>query len=188
MRSTKQERARRIKHIIELLKELNTMEIEENQAEITTDSTPEDDNEDALLEMRIDFSDKYLPSDKEETKRRIQADTALSAMLAAYERAAFRDGYKAAEKQHKEQKEQAEYNKMFNEVNNDLDYNLDDIHYELAQICAVMQYVKDASADICPSTVEIDNIDCSLRLVLESLKRTHNRLEILTGFASPNKC
>lgn len=82
---------------------------------------------------------------------------------------------------------QAEFNKLNNEVNNDLDYDLDDIRYELAQICAVMQYIKDASANISPATVETDNLDCSLQLVLESLKRTHNRLEILTGFASPDQ-
>lgn len=145
------------------------------------------EREDALLDMRIDFSDKYLPSDKEETTKRIQADTTLSAMLAAYERAAFRDGYKAAEKRLEEDyklKMRTEFNKLNNEINNDLDYNLDDIRYELAQICAVMQYVKDASADIYPSTVETDNLDCSLRLLLDSLKRTHKRFEILTGFAS----
>lgn len=82
---------------------------------------------------------------------------------------------------------QTEFNKLNNEVNNDLDYDLDDIRYELAQICAVMQYVKDASANISPATVETDNLDCSLRLLLDSLKRTHNRLEILTGFASPDQ-
>lgn len=82
---------------------------------------------------------------------------------------------------------QAEFNKLNNEVNNDLDYNLDDIRYELAQICAVMQYIKDASANISPATVETDNLDCSLRLVLEPLKRTHKRFEILIGFSSPNE-
>lgn len=45
---------------------------------------------------------------------------------------------------------QAEFSKLNNEVNNDLDYTLDDIRYELAQICAVMQYIKDASANISP--------------------------------------
>lgn len=152
------------------------------------DSTS-NDREDALIDMQINFADKYLPDDKEDTKRRIQADMALSSLIAAYERAAIRAGYKAAEKRLEEDyklKMRTEFNKLNNEVNNDLDYNLDDIRYELAQICAVMQYVKDASADICPSTVEIDNLDCSLRLLLDSLKRTHNRLEILTGFASPN--
>ncbi len=147
------------------------------------------EREDALLDMRIDFGDKYLPSDREDTQRRVKADTALSVLLTAYERAAFRDGFKAAEERLKEDyqlKARAEFNKSNNEVNNDLDYNLDDIRYELAQICAVMQYTKDASANICPSTVEIDNLDCSLRLLLDSLKRTHNRLEILTGFASPD--
>lgn len=147
------------------------------------------EREDALLDMRIDFGDKYLPSDREDVKRRVKADMALSSILAAYERAAFRDGFKAAEERLKEDyklKARAEFNKSNNEVNYDLDYNLDDIRYELAQICAVMQYIKDASANIYPATVETDNLDCALRLVLESLKRTHNRLEILTGFASPD--
>lgn len=103
MELTKQERARKIKHIIEMLADLNEMDIEENQAEIMAKSTPEDENEDALLEMRIDFSDKYLPDDKEETKRRVKADVALSSMLAAYERAAFRNGYTAAEKRLKKE-------------------------------------------------------------------------------------
>lgn len=103
MKLTKQERARKIKHIIEMLADLNAMDMEENQSEITADSTPEDENEDALLEMRIEFSDKYLPSDKEETQRRVKADMALSSMLAAYERDAFINGYMAAEKRLKKE-------------------------------------------------------------------------------------
>jgi len=61
------------------------------------------EREDVLLNMRIDFSDKYLPSDREDVKRRVQADTALSFLLTSYERAAFRDGYKAAEKRLKKE-------------------------------------------------------------------------------------
>lgn len=103
MKLTKQERAKKIKHIIEMLLDLNAMDMEENQAEIMANSTPEDENEDALLEMRIDFSNKYLPNDREETKRRIKADMALSSMLAAYERAAFRNSYTADEKRLKKE-------------------------------------------------------------------------------------
>lgn len=61
------------------------------------------ERDDALVDIRIDFSNKYLPDDKEETKRRIKADMALSSMLAAYERAAFRNGYTAAEKRLKKE-------------------------------------------------------------------------------------
>lgn len=72
---------------------------------------------------------------------------------------------------------------MNNKVRNDLDYDLDDIRYELAQICAVMQYITDAAFDITPATKEIDNVRCSLRLITDVISRTHSRLEVLTGFA-----
>lgn len=103
MKLTKQERARKIKHIIEMLVDLNAMDMEENQAEIMANSTPENENEDALLEMRIEFSDKYLPRDKEETQRRVKADMALSSIITAYERNAFINGYKTAEKRLKKE-------------------------------------------------------------------------------------
>lgn len=61
------------------------------------------EHDDAHLDMRIDFSNKYLPNDREETKRRIKADMALSSMLAAYERDAFINGYMAAEKRLKKE-------------------------------------------------------------------------------------
>lgn len=72
------------------------------------------EREDVLLDMRIDFSDKYLPSDREETQRRVKADTALSVLLTAYERTAFRDGFKAAEEWLEDDyqlKARAEFNK-----------------------------------------------------------------------------
>ena len=81
---------------------------------------------------------------------------------------------------------QSEFNKHFNQVNNDLDYNLDDIRYELAQICSVLGYITNAAFEITPTTKEFDNVANSLRLITDTLNRTHKRLEILTGFASPN--
>lgn len=56
-----------------------------------------DDNySDELSDMQIDFADKYLPDDKEDTKRRIQADCSLCMMINANRREAFRDGFNAA--------------------------------------------------------------------------------------------
>lgn len=59
--------------------------------------------EDELLDMQIDFADKYLPDDKEDTKRRVQADMALSLLLTAHKREAFRNGFNAAKKLHKKE-------------------------------------------------------------------------------------
>ncbi|MCM1228336.1 MAG: hypothetical protein NC320_13115 [Clostridium sp.] len=72
---------------------------------------------------------------------------------------------------------------MNNRVRSDLDYDLDDIRFELAQICVVMQYITDAAFEITPATKEIDNVGYALRLITDVLSRTHSRLEILTGFA-----
>lgn len=43
---------------------------------------------------------------------------------------------------------QVEWNKSNNECNNDLDYNLDDIRYELSQICSVLHYITNAAFEI----------------------------------------
>lgn len=62
-----------------------------------------DDNcEDELLDMQISFADEYLPDDKEDTKRRINAEASLSMLIIANRRKAFRDGFKAAENLFKE--------------------------------------------------------------------------------------
>lgn len=45
---------------------------------------------------------------------------------------------------------QTEFNKSNNEVNNDLDYNLDDIRFELSQICSIFDIVTDATIAIWP--------------------------------------
>lgn len=79
-----------------------------------------------------------------------------------------------------------EWNKSNNECNNDLDYDLDDIRYELSQICSVLNYITDAAFNITPMTKEADNVGQALRLITDTLSRTHSRLEVLTGFASPN--
>ncbi len=81
---------------------------------------------------------------------------------------------------------QSEFNKSCNQVNNDLDYNLDDIRFELAQVCSVLHYITDAALNITPATNETNDVGQALRLITDTLSRTHNRLEILTGFASPN--
>lgn len=82
---------------------------------------------------------------------------------------------------------QAEFNKSNNEVNNDLDYNLDDIRFELSQICAILDIVTDTAIDIYPMTAEIDKIGNSLRLIRQNLNSTYSRLEVLLGFSSPNQ-
>ena len=56
-----------------------------------------DDNYvDELSNMQIDFADKYLPDDKEDTKRRIQAECSLCMLITANRREAFREGFNAA--------------------------------------------------------------------------------------------
>ncbi len=60
-----------------------------------------DSENDELLDMQIDFADKYLPDDKEDTKRRIQAECMLCNLIIANKREAFRAGFKAAERLHK---------------------------------------------------------------------------------------
>lgn len=61
-----------------------------------------DDNYvDELSDMQIDFADKYLPDDKEDTKRRIQAECSLCMLITANKRKAFRDGVNAANELHK---------------------------------------------------------------------------------------
>lgn len=137
----------------------------------------DDDYVDELSDMQIDFADKYLPDDKEGTKRRIQAECSLCMLIIANRREAFRDGFNTAKKLYK-----AEWNKRNNEVNNDLDYNLDDIRFELSQVCSVLHYITNAAFEITPATVETNNISNSLRLITDTLSRTHNRLEILLGF------
>lgn len=81
---------------------------------------------------------------------------------------------------------QTEFNKSNNEVNNDLDYNLDDIRFELSQICSIFDIVTNAALDIYPATAETDNIGNSLSLIRQNLNRTYSRFEVLIGFASPN--
>lgn len=141
----------------------------------------EDDHEDELLDMQIDFADKYLPSDKEDTKRRINADASLSMLLIANKREAFRDGFKAAEKLFK-----TKTNKLVNQVNNDLNYDLEDIRFELSQIQSVLNLVTDFADDIFPTTDDIDNISNSLHLLGTALSRTYNRFQELCTFSSPN--
>lgn len=56
----------------------------------------DDDYVDELSDMQIDFADKYLPDDKVDTKRRIQADCSLCMLITANRREAFREGFNAA--------------------------------------------------------------------------------------------
>lgn len=56
----------------------------------------DDDYVDEFSDMQINFADKYLPDDKEDTKMRIQADCSLCMLITANRREAFRDGFNAA--------------------------------------------------------------------------------------------
>ena len=73
-----------------------------------------------------------------------------------------------------------EFNKSANSVNNKLDYNLDDIRFELRQIYAVLHYAAYASLELVPND-DTQNISDALFLARNTLKRTHNRLEVLLG-------
>lgn len=80
----------------------------------------------------------------------------------------------------------AEFNKLNNEVNNTLDYNLDDIRFELQQICSVFDIVTNAAFEACfPITAETDKICNSLYLLRSTLFKTYSRLEVLIGFSEP---
>lgn len=82
---------------------------------------------------------------------------------------------------------QAEFNKSNNEVDNDLDYNSDDIRFELSQICSVLDIVTNAALNIRPATAKTDRIGNSLYLIRRTLNRTYSRLEVLIGFSSPDQ-
>ena len=69
---------------------------------------------------------------------------------------------------------------------NTLDYNLDDIRFELQQICSVFDIVANAAFETCfPITAETDKICNSLYLLRSALFRTYSRFEVLIVFSEP---
>lgn len=79
----------------------------------------------------------------------------------------------------------SENNKYLNQVNNDLDYDLEDIRFELDQVRSVVKYVTDAVCESFPENEECNDAANALWLIRDALNRTLKRFEVLLGFTDP---